>query len=281
VDTTNVYWTNYDGTVMQCPVGGCGGKPTFVSYAVGAPYKITVDAQNVYWAVQDNGSMTGVVSCAIAGCAQNPALFAPSSAPMGVATFGGNVYWTDPATASVYTCPTSGCAGSPTVLATNQKGAMSIAVDGAAVYWTDYVGGGVSIDNRVMRCALAGCANAPTTLASSQDGPFDIAVDATNVYWTNMSGAAVMSCAVTGCSAPTVLAHLQGNPFPFGIATDGANVYWTNMGEGTVMKCATSGCGQAPTLMATNQNEPMGIAVDGASVYWAAHNALEIRKLPK
>src|SRR5258707_512456 len=27
VDTTNVYWTNTDGTVMKCPVGGCGALP--------------------------------------------------------------------------------------------------------------------------------------------------------------------------------------------------------------------------------------------------------------
>lgn len=57
-DGTNVYWTterapyadSYDGSMLRCGVGGCGGTPTKLDYVAGLQFwGMTLDANNVYW----------------------------------------------------------------------------------------------------------------------------------------------------------------------------------------------------------------------------------------
>ena len=54
-DGTNVYWGDYHGLVLSCPVSGCvGGVPTTLATGQ-SPIAMLVDAHNVYWA---NGGST-------------------------------------------------------------------------------------------------------------------------------------------------------------------------------------------------------------------------------
>ena len=77
---------------------------------------------------------------------------------------------------TVMMCATSGCNGSPTMLASSQAGANGIAVDTDYVYWVNY--------SRVMRCSVGDCGTPPTTLALTGSAQ-RIAVDATSLYWIN------------------------------------------------------------------------------------------------
>lgn len=73
------------------------------------------------------------------------------------------------------------CAGerAPEVLATEQAGPVSLALDETHVYWVNQQGGSV------MRCPKVGCGEGPQTVILGIDSPSGIVVDDRNVYWTN------------------------------------------------------------------------------------------------
>ena len=203
VNGANVYWTDsVDGTVMKCPVGGCGGGSLAVECvnAVGhtsctfylgdySPWAIAVDATSVYWTspIGDNVSST-VVKCALGGCSGPGPLGTPVVLASGqtdydsVAVDSTTVYWGAQApSGGVMSVPLGG--GTPNTLAPGYTGQNSIAADGTTVYWA---GGGNGMNGTVMKVPIGGLPDggAPTTLATGQ-AALGIAVDATSVYWAN------------------------------------------------------------------------------------------------
>jgi hypothetical protein len=54
IDATNIYWTNYGGTVMKVPLGG--GMPTTLASGQQPTY-IAVDATSVYWTNEGGGTV--------------------------------------------------------------------------------------------------------------------------------------------------------------------------------------------------------------------------------
>jgi hypothetical protein len=202
VDATDVYWTNSGttgcvrvnncppmpvmsgsgGQVVKCAIGGCGGAPTVLAADASDPTGIAVDAANVYWTDFLSGQ---VMECAVGGCSGQPTVLASGqSAPYAIAVDGASVYWTnwgadwatgfsDPVT--LMACAKGGCGNAPTTLSTGKSPAgYGLAVDGAAVYWTD--------DAQLMKVQVTPAPGATTVLASGY-GPEFIALDATNVYW--------------------------------------------------------------------------------------------------
>ena len=149
---------------------------------------IAADAKNVYWATPDDPATKkpAIEVCPLAGCASSVnygygAQFVTGLAntPGGISTDGVNVYWVDSIAGQVLTCPATGCANQPTVLAGGQGSPGSTALDSANVYWTNFKSG------QVMRCALAGCNGKPEVLAQNQSGPSALALDASSVFWIN------------------------------------------------------------------------------------------------
>lgn len=57
VDSTNVYWTNQDGTVMKVPLGG--GTPVRLASKSQLAFGIAVDTTSVYWA---NDTQQGTIA---------------------------------------------------------------------------------------------------------------------------------------------------------------------------------------------------------------------------
>jgi len=99
-----------------------------------------------------------------------------------LAVDGSDVYWAAPAPGAVMKAPKAG--GAAVALATGVADPMSVAVDGATVYFTVRGKDGGSFDDRaVARVPAAGgavsyVAHGPWTSA------YRVALDATNAYWT-------------------------------------------------------------------------------------------------
>lgn len=151
VDGANLYWANITtGSVVTCPIGGCG-LPTVLGTTPGPQpytYNIAVDATNVYWTGQNSGV---VMKCAKAGCGGTPTVLASGQQlPHGIATDGTNVYWVNRSngtanSGTIQKCAVGGCAGGPTTIASGQDTPSKIAVDGTKVYWTGGGAGGGTV----------------------------------------------------------------------------------------------------------------------------------------
>jgi hypothetical protein len=154
----NVYWTNNGaGTVMMCPVGGCGGQPTVIANAQAMPEIITSDSSYVYWANSANANIIPIPNCCTTG--------------------------------SIMKCPLAGCGNSPIVVAAAQDAPYGVAVDDSHIYWTNAAAG------TVMACPLGGCNGSPLTLAVGQNLPVEIAVDDSNLYWANFGDGTIRKLA--------------------------------------------------------------------------------------
>ncbi len=148
----------------------------------------------------------------------------PKSWNLGIAVDSSHLYWADESdpesqspSGSVVKAALDG--GTPVVLASQQSGPSSVAVDSTSVYWT------VTQSEAVMKAALDG--GAPVTIAASQAQPGALALDDASVYWTNYGNGTVMKAPLGGGSATTLASGQWG---PRAIAVDATSVYWTNLG---------------------------------------------------
>lgn len=108
-------------------------------------------------------------------------------------------------------------------------------------------------------------------MIATEQNPFAIAVDSQTVYWLNGDGT-VMSCAKTGCGAPSLVATGTAVFYPGRVITDGTNVYWST--EDTLYACPVGGC-TSPILIADGQNNVRGLAVANGLLYWGSGDAIE------
>jgi hypothetical protein len=138
IDSANVYWTNmHDWSLRR--VGINGGDVTQVDTANTDANGVAVNTAYVYWTSYFGGA---VMRAPIGGGAAQ--VFASSQLHASrVCLRDDNVYWTNNSDSSqipssVMMAPASG--GVPTQLATS-AGAVNIAVDDVAVYWTDPASG--------------------------------------------------------------------------------------------------------------------------------------------
>lgn len=255
---------------------------------------LTVDAKNVYYAVQ-GGTATGTVfQCPKTGCSGAPIELGPGYAS-GIVVAGGMVYWGDYAAGKLVACAVGGCAKQPTVIMFNQPSIKGVFTDGFDLYW--------GTDGTIRRCPRTNCNTATTKdIATGQGFVKRIAVDqgtalwvspsnnlayvctgqdcvpkslgpgtgdpflfAGTAYWMNGPTKSIVRCSVSGCS---------GNPQPIGTSTqprmptaDGKHVYWSDDFQGDLYRCPASGCTPGLELLASGF-EPEGIALDGEYVYW-------------
>ena len=156
-DEDSVYWLIGDGEILQCAAGGCNGVPTVIGPNTpieDVPPQIVLDTGNLYYkAIVDYATGSGeILACARTGCGDTAIVLASGlNYPVGIATDGLNVYWTE--------------AG-----------------------YTEVSGQQQTTPGVVRKCAVAGCNNLPTTVAGGLNNPQGIVVDEQNVYWTE-SGA--------------------------------------------------------------------------------------------
>jgi hypothetical protein len=143
VDSANVYWASFGGTVTKAPLGG--GTQTTLASGQNGPSSIAVDSSNVYWTDFGTSPMAytdGTVMQVPIGGGTIVTLASSLNAVGVVAVKGGNVYFTTQGTSdnnfadgTVIKVPVGG--GAATTLASGQA-PYAVAVDSTSVYWTDY-----------------------------------------------------------------------------------------------------------------------------------------------
>lgn len=236
LDDTSLYFGfgNGVGPLTQCSKAGCSAGSNVL-----APLEelrelgqsIAVDATNVYWSGASGSAMK---VCAKAGCSGTPStLFSipPGDNIVAIAVADGTLFAANiggppnSATASVLSCPTSGCA-TPTVFAASADNpVLDLVVSGTAVLWsTD----GATAD--LLSCPLGGCAASPVTMATRPaPGWGALAADQSQVY--GVAGLtypnAIVSCAWSGCGAGPATV-ITGNVAPGSLAVDSTYLFWAS-----------------------------------------------------
>ncbi|MDB4969585.1 MAG: hypothetical protein JWN44_5274 [Myxococcales bacterium] len=156
---------------------------------------------------------------------------------------------------------------SPTPLATVQTMTTCLAVDGAAVYWADYLGNVPTIQ----KASLDGASH--QQLAAGGDKNGCVAVDVNGVYY--VEGDKIMKVALDGAGA---MALALGQHVLRGPVTAGGYVYWITdvygnvdayNGKNAIVRLSTSSAGPVEVVSAEVVELPGALVVDDASVYYS------------
>jgi hypothetical protein len=98
VDSTNVYWTESNGTVQECAIGGCPSGATVLG---SGSMPVGIDSANVYW-LSGTSPSASIVKCAIGGCGMSPtpvvSNLTVTTAQLPVLVTSSSIYWMNGAT---------------------------------------------------------------------------------------------------------------------------------------------------------------------------------------
>ena len=186
---------------------------------------------------------------------------------------GGRVAWTVStgndrfvSTVAILVCPSSGCAGAPTVVASNVA-VTSLAIDETHVYWSS------TLDTAVLRRSLTGSGTIEA-IALNEISATQLRVGENHVYWISSPSAFGANASVKRVlkqgGAPVEVMVKEQNQGSW-LALDSSFFYWANSYLlGTISRCPLSGCADAPTLIIGDQNHPGPLLTDGKSIFWTA-----------
>jgi hypothetical protein len=181
VDDTSfyvVYGVPGAGTVMSCPLAGCGlSNMAAKKYATNLdqPVRVATTATDVYWITSDSH----LQRCPITGCTGAPEDLALNANPAAL-TLAGNVLYYGDTNGGVIGCTLPSCG--PVLLANASAPPASIAVDKTHAYWSE-PGVNDSPHGVIYRVPLAG--GVPKTMATDLAAPTVLAIDAEAIYWIN------------------------------------------------------------------------------------------------
>jgi hypothetical protein len=224
VNATDIYWNDEAGNVMR--VALLGGTPTTVARQAGVLGVMALDANNIYWAVDEP---TGALMKLAIGGGTPIAIASNREHPNSLALGATEVYWTtgplDGRIRYVMSAPIDAVdGGSPTTLSSGEGAPWELAVDAEYIYWTDYA------TSNVMRMARApGSSAALFGVGPATATGYAIAVDATHVYWGTEWE--IMRVGRNGGTASTFAPG-----FATAIALDSTHVYWIDSNDYTIKR---------------------------------------------
>jgi hypothetical protein len=191
-------------------------------------------------------------------------------------TNGTTVYWT--AGSNVYSCPGSGCNGTPFTI-TNKGSARlgQILVAAGSVYWL----GIGTFGDPIYTCPISGCGSAaPLVVPKANSITSALASDGQRLYWPSLPAGGGNAAPLDDCALATITAcmpqlyepqnaHAPGSAnFGYTVASNGSWVVWLDGNGGNVSACpAGSSCNNV-TNLASNRSKLSILAVDGARAYW-------------
>jgi hypothetical protein len=253
-----------EGNGMACVAGACACLLTCAGTCVNP----RSDANNcggcgVTCSANTQLCADGVCTCldGSSACAMTT-LATGQDSPLSIATYGGNVYWTnageETGTANGSVMMISEDGGAPIAIAGNQDYPVALAVDATGVYWGTTGGA-------LMRAPLDG--GAPVTLATGSSQITSVVLDDTHVYWACGAIESAPKDAVDA-SATALVADAGART----IAVAGGALYWVALGKPTIngplMMLQLDG--GAPTTLAGSTGFALG-AVDAANAYVIAN----------
>jgi len=232
---------------------------------------MTDDGAQLYW-VDDND----VRSMPKAGGAVTGLATARPLMPRSLTRVGSDLYWIEARCCAshdygrMYTIPTAG--GTPAVVHDSLVSPLSVASDGAQLYWIEgsELSGWTEGFGGMRKSALDGTGTV-TLIESAGAGPF--AVDASNLYFANRW--TIKSVPITG-GTPRRIAI--GEFYIKDVATDGQRVYWLEDGNAVVRSVAVDG--GPSTALGVVSGPADRMRIDATYVYWLTRSN-EIHRVPK
>jgi hypothetical protein len=190
-------------------------------------------------------------------------------------------------TGYVFSCTTTDCEASTTVLASGLADPWFAVQQGSSLYWANYAAEGIAADpGSVMGCPEKGCPDAGPVVYTPEGAGLDagdagvfltsLTEDTTYLYWTAIGGSngGLFRCVPTECVG--TLARLAGEfGYPYAVAVDPSYAYWINIGSNQVLRCALPSCGGLPEIfddiaLAGASLGLSGLALYGGNVYWTS-----------
>lgn len=155
-----------------------GGEVTTIATStVQTPYRLAVDATNIYWTASGDATGDGVIMKVSQQGGSPTTLASGLTNPSGIAVDATAVYWTEwTENGSLMKVPLSG--GAPVALATCTGGNLPhlVAVDGQSVYW--------SASDGVRKTPTSG--GESVFIDRTAGNAMDLVVDSKSVFWTAM-----------------------------------------------------------------------------------------------
>jgi hypothetical protein len=274
-DASTIYFVSADGKLKSVPKAG--GVTSTIAGGLLTPVGVAVDATSAYVTEYIGNQVTRI---ALATGARE-VLATAQGRPEAIAVGGGYVYWTTygtgAANGTLMRCATSGCAQTPTALATRLQltaadsfGPMTnLVLDATSVYWSDGSGSG-----QVRAAPLAG-GNA-VQLIGALGFSLGLALSRDTLAVTVLgSSGQVLTGPTTGGSS-----LLAGNqPFAVSVAMVDNDVYWTLWNPSAangeqVRKCSIGG---KPQVLARGVQPAGGVVADANSVYWLSNDGTVLK----
>jgi hypothetical protein len=254
VDATDVYFTDYLGTVHSVPKGG-GPNSSIAVGRIPAPDAIpnlALDDRFVFWG---DPQTPGLLRSSKGGGRVD--LLTQLADPGWVAVSNELICWTD---SMMLSCSRKlGFFVDPVAIASGTVFA-DVALDPETVYWIDVDG--------IQALDLPGGTiqpGQPRQLTSEHAR--HMALDDASIFFTN--SVAVTKIPKAGGTASTVAAAVA----PGAIAVDADNVYWLDDAQGSVWRAPKSGAA-SPAVVTNSVRAKASIAVDDECLYFATAGAL-------